>query len=442
MHDILPQEMQVRQRLLARLRRIYGSFGYLEIETPSVERIQNLSSGQGGENEKLVFKIMKRGEKLASALKAGSAGNGAAAGAAQAGGNAEGLADGGLRYDLTMPLSRFYAAHRDELPQPFKALQIGHVWRADRPAKGRFRQFMQCDIDILGEPSVNAEIELVYATSRFLASAGVGGCVVHVNDRHLLTAFAETCGFRPGKEADGAHGSDEADGSGATGDFGPLMIILDKYDKIGLDGVCAELEKEGEPAAAIARYRELFAAFVAAPDKMAWCRDNLAAHIDTAVLDRLDSLFEALQTLGDGQLDAELDISLVRGMGYYTGTIFEVTSSDFDGASIAGGGRYDHMVGNFCGQQVAACGFSIGFERIVSALLDKPEALATLQEGGKTALLYDKRMTAAEVTALQEQAEAARAQGQTVAVIKAAKNRGYQKKQLAEFGFTEFEEVG
>ncbi|MDR1016084.1 MAG: histidine--tRNA ligase [Coriobacteriales bacterium] len=402
MHDILPQEMAVRQHLLAKLRTIYQSFGFLEIETPALERIENLTNGAGGENEKLVFKVLKRGEKLQKAL----------AGVGD-------LADAGLRYDLTLPLSRFYAAHLDELPRPFKALQIGNVWRADRPAKGRFRQFMQCDIDILGDATLGAEIELLHATTAFLDAACAGDLTVHLNDRRILRALVELCGFDQAKEAQ-------------------ILIALDKYDKIGLAGVESELAELGQDAAAIARYSGYFEEFVSGDndERLNWCAERLAGKLDSPVIDELGEAISALQTLSGGRAVPLLDLSLVRGMGYYTGMIFEITSSAFAGSSIAGGGRYDKMVGQFTGKDTPACGFSIGFERLVTLLLEQEQ----LSLSCRHAWLYDKSLPLAQIVQLEQRADLLRRDGQSVALLPLAKNHSYQRKQLSGFGYTDFEE--
>ncbi len=406
MRDILPREMQVREYLLGELKKTYASFGFSLIETPCVEHIENLTSKQGGENEKLIFKVLKRGEKLSESVDAS---------------DIDALVDSGLRYDLTLPLSRYYSANAANLPLPFKAMQIGSVWRADRPQKGRYRQFVQCDIDILGDATNAAEIELITATSTFLENAGVGGCTVMINDRRVLSAMAQASGFEPDS-------------------FSLVFIILDKYDKIGESGMEKELLAAGYDEAAVAKYMEIFRGAMAAEDRFTYLSEVLSGVIADGVLDSLREIFESVDIISGGRFKIEFDPTLVRGMGYYTGTIFEIKSEDFKGSSIAGGGRYDNMIGNFTGQNVAACGFSIGFERMVGALLDSGKAI-----GGanikKTAILYDKRLSAYEIAELQRRANALRARGEVVLVQRMNKNVGFQKKQLESEGYSEFVDV-
>ena len=253
MRDILPSEMEVREYLLTKLKKTYASFGFTQIETPAVEHIENLTGKQGGENEKLIFKIMKRGEKLTDAAE---------------GFDIDSLADSGLRYDLTVPLSRYYSNNAAVLPLPFKAMQIGPVWRADRPQKGRFRQFHQCDIDIFGDPTNSAEIELITATSTFLEEAGVKGCTVMINDRRILSAMARASGF-------------------AEDQFSTVFIILDKYDKIGEAGIEKELLAEGYAPEAVAKYMEIFHGAMAAEDRFAYLESVLGDSIENGVLANL-----------------------------------------------------------------------------------------------------------------------------------------------------------
>ncbi len=405
MRDILPSEMEVREYLLAKLKKTYASFGFSQIETPAVEHIENLTSKQGGENEKLIFKILKRGEKLIDAAE---------------GLDVDSLVDSGLRYDLTVPLSRYYSNNAANLSLPFKAMQIGPVWRADRPQKGRFRQFVQCDIDILGDPSNSAEIELITATSTFLEEAGVGGCTVMINDRRILAAMARASGF-------------------AEDQFSLVFIILDKYDKIGEAGIEKELLDAGYDAGCVAKYMEIFRGAMAASDRYAYLEEALGDAIEEGVIANLKEIVEAVALISEGRFNLDFDVTLVRGMGYYTGTIFEIKSEDFKGSSIAGGGRYDNMIGNFTGQKTAACGFSIGFERMVGALVEKnfkPEGA-----GEKTAILYDKRMSASEVAAMQKTAMAARRAGKIVLIQKMNKNVGFQKQKLEADGYSRFIDI-
>lgn len=405
MRDILPAEMEIREYLLAKMKKTYSSFGFSQIETPAVEHIENLTSKQGGENEKLIFKVLKRGEKL---------------NISEAITNVDELVDSGLRYDLTVPLSRYYSNNASNLSLPFKAMQIGPVWRADRPQKGRFRQFVQCDIDILGDPNNSAEIELITATSTFLEEAGVKGCTVMINDRRILSAMARASGF-------------------AEDQFSLVFIILDKYDKIGEAGIEKELLEAGYDAACVAKYMEIFRGAMAASDRFAYLEKALGDSIEEGVIANVKEICDAVALISDGRFDLEFDVTLVRGMGYYTGTIFEIKSEDFKGSSIAGGGRYDNMIGNFTGQKTAACGFSIGFERMVGALVEKnfkPEGRAE-----KTAILYDKRMGAADVAMMQKKAMSARQSGKVVLIQKMNKNVGFQKQKLEADGYSKFIDI-
>ncbi len=405
MRDILPAESEIREYLLTKLKATYASFGFSQIETPAVEHIENLTSKQGGENEKLIFKILKRGEKLSE-----SAG----------GADIDALVDSGLRYDLTVPLSRYYSNNAANLSLPFKAMQIGPVWRADRPQKGRFRQFTQCDIDILGDASNAAEIELITATSTFLESVGVGGCTVMINDRRILAAMARASGF-----------SEEQ--------FGLVFIILDKYDKIGEAGIEKELLEAGYDPACVAKYMEIFRGSLGATDRFAYLESVLGDSIEAGVIANVKEICEAVAVISDGRFNLDFDVTLVRGMGYYTGTIFEIKSEDFKGSSIAGGGRYDNMIGNFTGQKTCACGFSIGFERIVGALLEKGFRPGDRAE--KTAVLYDKRLGAAELALMQKKAMQYRNDGKIVLVQKMNKNVGFQKQKLEADGYTKFVDI-
>ena len=405
MRDILPAEMEVREYLLTKLKKSYASFGFSLIETPAVEHIENLTSKQGGENEKLIFKILKRGEKL----------------------NVEGdsfeiddLVDSGLRYDLTVPLSRYYSNNASTLPLPFKAMQIGPVWRADRPQKGRFRQFHQCDIDIFGDPTNAAEIELITATSSFLEDAGVKGCTVMINDRRILSAMARASGF-------------------AEDQFSTVFIILDKYDKIGEGGIEKELLEADYAPECVAKYMEIFRGTMAAEDRFAYLESALGDAIEAGVIANLKEICDSVAIISDGRFDLDFDVTLVRGMGYYTGTIFEIKSTDFKGSSIAGGGRYDNMIGNFTGQKTPACGFSIGFERMVGALMDKsfrPEGASE-----KVAVLYDKRMSAGDVALMQKKAMEIRKSGKVVLIQKMNKNVGFQKQKLEADGYSKFVDI-
>ncbi|MBQ9161854.1 MAG: histidine--tRNA ligase [Clostridia bacterium] len=404
MRDILPAEMEIREYLQSRLKNIYTSFGFTQIETPCMERIENLTNKQGGENEKLIFKVLKRGEKLSEADLS----------------NPDELADSGMRYDLTVPLSRYYANNAGNLPMPFKALQVGSVWRADRPQKGRFRQFTQCDIDILGDPTNNAESELIYVTSLFLDSVGVSGNTVMINDRRVLKGMAKKSGF-------------------AEEEYSRVFIILDKYDKIGEEGVRAELIEAGYAEKCVNAYMDLFHGFMNAEDRFTYAEEAFGDAMEEGVADNLRQIFNNVATMSGGKFKLSFDPTLVRGMSYYTGTIFEIKSEDFKGSSIAGGGRYDNMIGNFTGNPTCACGFSIGFERIVGALLEKKFKAPDSRE--KIAVLYGKSFESADVAAIQNKCRRLREGGKIVLVQKMNKNVGFQKQKLEADGYTKFIDI-
>lgn len=405
MKDILPYEMEVRDYVTSIIKDTYRSFGFTPIETPAMESIGNLSNKQGGENEKLIFKVMKRGEKLNIAEAT----------------TEEQVVDFGMRYDLTVPLCRFYSNHANELTSPFKALQIGSVWRADRPQRGRYRQFTQCDIDILGEPSNLAEIELILATTTTLGRIGFKNFEIRINERRILKAMAAYAGF-----------SEE--------DYDSIFITLDKMDKIGLDGVSAELLEAGYSKESIDKYVGLFAALEGVKDVAAGMEvllDKLGEFLDTEVADWMREIATAVNATKEAQFELVFDPTLVRGMSYYTGTIFEIAIPEF-GGSCGGGGRYDKMIGNFTGQNTPACGFSIGFERIILLLMEQEFKVPGANK--KVAYLVEKGYPAEKLAEVMAQAKAAREQGQTVLVVRMNKNKKFQKEQLTNEGYEEFVE--
>ena len=405
MKDILPYEMEVRDYVTSIIKDTYRSFGFTPIETPAMESIGNLSNKQGGENEKLIFKVMKRGEKLNIAEAT----------------TEEQVVDFGMRYDLTVPLCRFYSNHANELTSPFKALQIGSVWRADRPQRGRYRQFTQCDIDILGEPSNLAEIELILATTTTLGRIGFKNFEIRINERRILKAMAAYAGF-----------SEE--------DYDSIFITLDKMDKIGLDGVSAELLEAGYSKESIDKYVGLFAALEGVKDVAAGMEvllDKLGEFLDTEVADWMREIATAVNATKEAQFELVFDPTLVRGMSYYTGTIFEIAIPEF-GGSCGGGGRYDKMIDNFTGQNTPACGFSIGFERIILLLMEQGFKVPGANK--KVAYLVEKGYPAEKLAEVMAQAKAAREQGQTVLVVRMNKNKKFQKEQLTNEGYEEFVE--
>ena len=402
MKDILPGEMEIRSYVMDQIRETYAGFGFSNIETPCVEHIENLSSKQGGENEKLIFKILKRGEKLKLAEAASEAD----------------LVDSGLRYDLTVPLSRYYAANANELNAPFKALQMGNVWRADRPQRGRYRQFMQCDIDILGEPGITAEIDLVLATTTLLGKLDFHGFTIRINDRRILKAMAAFSGF-------------------SEDQYEMVFIILDKMDKIGLEGVEAELEKEGFSKDNIEKYLGLFREMDSSPEGILILSEKLKGYLEPAITENLASIIRTVEKVKTADFRMAFDPTLVRGMSYYTGPIFEISMDEF-GGSVGGGGRYDQMIGRFTGTDTCACGFSIGFERIVMLLLERHYKVPAARP--KKAYLVEKNYPAAKLPDIYAQAQREREQGITVSVVVMKKNRKFQKDQLAADGYTEYTE--
>lgn len=405
MKDILPAEMEIRDYVTSVIKDTYRSFGFTPIETPCMENIANLSNKQGGENEKLIFKVLKRGEKLNLETAKEEAD----------------VVDFGMRYDLTVPLSRFYANHANDLPTPFKALQIGSVWRADRPQRGRYRQFTQCDIDILGEPSNLAEIELITATTTTIGRLGFKNFEIRINERRILKAMAAYSGFE-------------------EKDYDSIFITLDKMDKIGLEGVAAELEEEGYAKESIDKYLELFELLKDRKDVaegVAFLKDKLGDFLDQEVADSLTEIATAVNATKNAEFTLVFDPTLVRGMSYYTGTIFEIAMPEL-GAACGGGGRYDKMIGKFTGNDVPACGFSIGFERIILLLMESGFKIP--ERPKRVAYLVEKKYPAEKLVDVMKQAKEARENGQQVLVVRMNKNKKFQKEQLSKEGYEEFVE--
>ena len=385
--DLLPASVAVRDHVLESITTVYRRFGYQRIETPALEDIRRLQGGQGGENEKLIFQVLRRG--LPDEVAAGTP--------------VRDLVDLGLRYDLTVPLTRFYGNNHAQLPSPFRSLQVGPVWRAERPQKGRYRQFYQCDIDLIGEPSVLAEAELIEATSQALAAVGLAGTTVRLSDRRFLGALAEAAGL-PEASRDS------------------FFIILDKLDKIGWNGVRAELDELGLPPATISALQGV------EPAKIG---DALADVVPTMGADAIEDLATTTACLdrlaADQPLSWQFDPTLVRGMGYYTGQIFEL-SHPGSRSSVAGGGRYDKLIGRSLDRDVPACGFSIGFERIVD-LLER----AARREA--VALLVESDVPTVEILAA---ARSLRGDGLAIETIRRSGKFGAQLTRLESAGFTAF----
>ena len=402
MKDIMPEEMQIRDYVINVIKETYGKFGFTPMETPCMENIENLSSKQGGENEKLIFKILKRGEKL-NLESAQSESD---------------VVDFGMRYDLTVPLVRYYSNHANELPSPFKALQIGNVWRADKPQKGRYRQFMQCDIDILGEESNLAEIELILATTTTLGRLGFKNFQIRINDRRLLKAMAAYSGF-------------------AEKDFDDVFITLDKMDKIGMEGVERELIANGYDNGSVAKYLALFRDMNASEDTLSFIEEKMTGFLDEEVKMGFREIIESVNATKDDCFQLVFDPTLVRGMSYYTGTIFEIMMPEL-GISCGGGGRYDRMVGRFTGKDVPACGFSIGFERIILILMEA--VFKVPNQNKKTAYLIEKGVSGDRLCEIIAEAQRERQDGTQVLVARMNKNKKFQKEQLTAEGYEEFKQ--
>lgn len=402
MKDIMPEEMQIRDYVISVIKETYGKFGFTPMETPCMENIENLSSKQGGENEKLIFKVLKRGEKLNLETAQTEAD----------------VVDFGMRYDLTVPLVRYYSNHANDLPSPFKALQMGNVWRADRPQKGRYRQFMQCDIDILGEASNLAEIELILATTTTLGRLGFKNFEIRINDRRILKAMAAYSGF-------------------AEEDYDNIFITLDKMDKIGLEGVEKELIEDGYAKDSVEKYLALFKGMNESSDTLSFIEEKMTGFLDEDVKTSFREIIESVNATKGDHFKLVFDPTLVRGMSYYTGTIFEIAMPEF-GGSCGGGGRYDKMVGRFTGKDVPACGFSIGFERIILILMEN--GFKVPNQNKKVAYLIEKGVAGEALCNVIAEAQKARQDGTQVLVARMNKNKKFQKEQLTAEGYEEFRE--
>lgn len=387
MKDYLPQEQRLRDYVQGKILSVYRAGGFERISTPMLEDMENLDKSEGGDNLNLIFKVLKRGDKLSAALE-----------------NGGDLADMGLRYDLTLPLSRYYAANKDKLPSPFKVIQTDRVFRAERPQKGRMREFVQCDIDVLGDESCNAEIELIDTTARALLAIGFNNFTVNINDRRLLRGMLTSMGFLPET-------------------LDSVCISFDKLDKIGVEGVCNELSEKECPAEAVKALEDFLNANEFTLEKVASLCD------DASLGENLKKVIDTVTAISGGTYNIEYSPSLVRGQGYYTGMVFEVTCAAFKGA-VGGGGRYDNMIGKFIGQQVPAVGFSIGFERICDILMD--QGFQVPEEKGKMALLYRKED---DFGAVMQKAAALR-ENYTVSILPQAKKLGKQLGTLEAQGFS------
>lgn len=399
-NDYLPNEVEIRDYLQNKILGVYTANGFEHITTPVIEDIENLDKSDGGENLNLIFKIMKRGDKLDKALASGVTSE-----------NENELADMGLRYDLTLPLSRYYANNKDKLTLPMKCIQMDRVYRAERPQKGRLREFMQCDIDIIGSESADSEIELILTTTKALDAIGMKNFKVKVNDRRLLRAVLVQMGF-------------------SESDLDSVCITFDKMDKIGMEGVAAELNEKGFAAEAVQNFVE----FLTKNDfSLSSIKEMLE---DKTPAESLENIINTVNQLSNNKFDVVFDLSLVRGQGYYTGTVFEVESIDFKGA-IAGGGRYDNLIGKFLNQSIPAVGFSIGFERIFSILMQNGVDGVGTDAPKKIAVMYEE----GNVTAAYEAAEKYRAEGYICSLYVKPKKMGKFLNKLEERGYQGFVNV-
>lgn len=389
--DFLPKEMQIRDTVMQIISDTYKSFGFMHIAAPMMEDINRLDKSEGGENLALIFKILKRGEKLNIA-------------AAQ---RENDLADMGLRYDLTVPLSRYYANNRDVLPKPFKALHIDRVFRAERPQKGRLREFYQCDIDILGNKSTDAEKELIFVTSQAMLNIGFKDFKIRINNRQLLNDMVLYCGF-------------------AESEVASVCIVFDKMDKIGIDGVEEDLKAKGFDLKAVAKFIALLK-----NEKFGTMEFARTYATNPAVIDELQDIVQVSNQLADGRYSVEFDPSLVRGQGYYTGPVFEISCGQY-ASSVGGGGRYDKMVGKEAGEDVPAVGFSIGFERICDVLAEHLEILESKGAKKRLVLVYDEQDNFADVISAARRMQAS---GFYVNILRRGKKLGKQLDSFVLQGF-------
>lgn len=394
MKDILPREQRIRDYVQGEILKTYRAAGFERISTPIMEDMENLDKSDGGDNLNLMFKILKRGDKLDSAL---------------ASGNFNELADLGLRYDLTLPLSRFYAANRSKLSTPFKCIQIDKSYRAERPQKGRMREFVQCDIDILGSDSPLCELELIHTTAAALLKLDIGSFTIKVNDRRVLRGVLRSVGV-------------------AEEQMDTVCVSLDKWDKIGTEGVLAELSEKEIAPEAVEAMGKLLEGGCTLEQAEALCGDPES-------IARLKGILKDSQALANGKYDVVFDLLLIRGQGYYTGTVFEIQSNKFRG-SVAGGGRYDGLIGKFTGENVPAVGFSIGFERIFQIL--ESQGFTIPGKPRRIAILCNEDEGAAAIA----KAEELRANDAEVSVYVRPKKMGKFLNRLEEQGFDAFLVLG
>ncbi|MCM1164915.1 MAG: histidine--tRNA ligase [Lachnospiraceae bacterium] len=385
--DYLPREAELRESMQRTISEIYRENGFSRITTPAIEDAENLDKSDGGDNLNLIFKILKRGDKLRRAL---------------ADGDENGLCDLGLRYDLTLPLTRYFAANRQSLPMPFKAIQMDKVYRAENPQKGRLREFMQCDIDVIGDGEPECEIELIAVTAKALLALDIGKFTVRVNDREVLNGMLAALGF-------------------PEGELATVCVSFDKLDKIGAEGVAAELAEKGFDKTAVDGLSDVLS-------QLPLTLDRVTEIVGAEKTARLSKIIADSKAMANGEYGVEFDISLVRGQGYYTGTVFEVRSENY-GSSVAGGGRYDKLIGKFIGEEIPACGFSIGFERIFGILAEQNRTASSKK---MLAALYEDNFT--EVCARADELR----KEYDVAIYKTPKKLGAFLNRLQACGFVGF----
>ncbi|MCL1973013.1 MAG: histidine--tRNA ligase [Endomicrobia bacterium] len=400
--DIEPVQAEIRSGVIDKIASSYKKYGFNSIETPAIEKLENLTGKKGGENEKLIFKILKRGEELKEALKESSEENN--------------IADFGLRYDLTVPLARYYAHYKDKLPKPFKVFQIGNVWRAERQQKSRYRQFTQCDIDIIGDPTPNCEIELIYVTCKTLNELGIKNFEIRINDRQILKKISKDCGINDDDK------------------YRDFLIALDKLDKKSLDDIIEELRKKNFEESVLANIKRVFENLKEGKTNIDLSGENESETEDAKYYKAcrdLSTIISSVKSLTD-DVNIRFDPMLVRGMDYYTGAIYEVNEINGN-LSFGGGGRYDNMIGGFSGHDVSACGFSLGFERVIDAFFSGSEAA---QNSGlkKAALLYDsEKDNYSDIAVLSEDL---RKEYDVVSIFARQKNMSNQLEKLKNIGFT------
>ena len=406
--DFSPVEMAKRNYIFNTIRDVYHLYGFQQIETPAMEMLSTLMGKYGDEGDKLLFKIQNSGDYFSGITDEELLSRNAAKLASK-------FCEKGLRYDLTVPFARYVVMHRDEITFPFKRYQIQPVWRADRPQKGRFRQFVQCDIDILGEASNLAEIELILATTAMLGKLDFKNFTVCINDRNILKSMAAYSGFK-------------------EEDYDEVFIVLDKMDKIGSEGVEAELIEMGYTSESVKTYLSLFDEVASDVSGVRYLKEKLGDYLSDETADGLELIMSSVEAAKECDFKLQFTPTLVRGQSYYTGTIFEVTMDDF-GGSVAGGGRYDKMIGKFTGQDTPACGFSIGFERIVMLLLENGYKVPGGRQ--KKAYLLEKKLPKEAMLKVLALAKADREAGRQVLIVNMKKNKKFQKEQLIEDGYTE-----